>query len=639
VGYGKKLIINIDYLILSCFFVTAKNDNKNLYKEFWKNKQVSNIILSKYPNDNFSLGQTQIVNKNLQYTPINLKKCLIKGDAHENSPNSMYVEIVQNLLCIKCKDSECFGKLYPLEHIQLNRQEMKVMFNGNVTININNNVVDNDYVDFQQIDIYENEEVNYLVYEGLNNKAASLAEIIYYYNKDWFMFAEDENWYTFNGNLWVCTEKSCVDLMFLMKSTIKGVYDKLIHYYKENGNDSLKIQKIKQIIASTSDTNCKRNILAELSWIYSKRHNPERNFTDKLDSNQYLLGFRNGIYDLEKHIFRQGRPGDYVSMSTGYDYCGEHSENYPDLLKFFHDILPNEAEYEYFLLYLSHALYGNVLELFTILTGVGRNGKSKTIELLKLTFGQYFGSTSNTFITRLRPDANQPDPGLLSLAKKKILITSEPEKNCKLNTGFLKFITGRDTTTLRKCHSNNMIEFSPKFLTFLICNDIPDCDDIDNAFSRRLRCINFPIEFVDDPKTNMQKLMDTTINEKFINWRNDFMLLLISYYKKYSETKKLVPTPNILAWTNKYKEGTDLYLTYLNEQTEVYNKNIAFTELYEDFKMWFGVNNPGTLKPAYKEFKIGIEKHKAVSRVRIGEKIAMGIKKLKLIDRIYDDDE
>jgi phage/plasmid-associated DNA primase len=224
-------------------------------------------------------------------------------------------------------------------------------------------------------------------------------------------------------------------------------------------------------------------------------------------------------------------------MSTGYDYCGEHSENYPDLLKFFHDILPNGAECEYFLLYLSHALYGNVLELFTILTGVGRNGKSKTIELLEMTFGQYAGSAANTFLTRPRPDANQPDPGLLSLSKKKILITSEPEKNCKLNTGFLKFITGRDTTTLRKCHSNDMI----KFLTFLICKDIPDCDDIDNAFSRRLRCINFPIEFVDYPKTNMQKLINTTINEKFINWKNDFILILINYYKKYNETKKLIP--------------------------------------------------------------------------------------------------
>ncbi len=44
-----------------------------------------------------------------------------------------------------------------------------------------------------------------------------------------------------------------------------------------------------------------------------------------------------------------------------------------------------------------------------------------------------------------------------------------------------------------------MVEFTENFETFLICNDIPYCDDIDNAFSKRLRCINFPTEFVLEP--------------------------------------------------------------------------------------------------------------------------------------------
>ena len=46
-----------------------------------------------------------------------------------------------------------------------------------------------------------------------------------------------------------------------------------------------------------------------------------------------------------------------------------------------------------------------------------------------------------------------------------------------------------------------MVDFSPKFETLLICNDIPECDDFANAFSKRLRCIHFPTEFVDNPKS------------------------------------------------------------------------------------------------------------------------------------------
>jgi hypothetical protein len=46
--------------------------------------------------------------------------------------------------------------------------------------------------------------------------------------------------------------------------------------------------------------------------------------------------------------------------------------------------------------------------------------------------------------------------------KKRVVIASEPEKNAKLNSGFIKFITGRDSTTLRNCHSNDMIDFTTK---------------------------------------------------------------------------------------------------------------------------------------------------------------------------------
>jgi hypothetical protein len=46
-------------------------------------------------------------------------------------------------------------------------------------------------------------------------------------------------------------------------------------------------------------------------------------------------------------------------------------------------IQPNKKERDYMITYLSIGLIGNLLELFTILTGCGRNGKSNVVELLK----------------------------------------------------------------------------------------------------------------------------------------------------------------------------------------------------------------------------------------------------------------
>src|SRR6202008_3389173 len=100
---------------------------------------------------------------------------------------------------------------------------------------------------------------------------------------------------------------------------------------------------------------------------------------------------------------------------------------------------------------------------------------------------------------------------------------SEPEKKAKLNSGFIKFITGRDSTQLRECHKNEMIDFEPKFITLFVCNDILETDEIDTAFSKRLRCINFPTEFCDNPVYINQKKINTNINENFDDWRSYFM--------------------------------------------------------------------------------------------------------------------
>ena len=63
-------------------------------------------------------------------------------------------------------------------------------------------------------------------------------------------------------------------------------------------------------------------------------------------------------------------------------------------------------------------------------------------------------------LTGNRPDENSPEPSLLSLKKKRIIMVSEPEIGDNLNSGFLKAITGGDSMTLRECHKNEMIILS-----------------------------------------------------------------------------------------------------------------------------------------------------------------------------------
>jgi putative DNA primase/helicase len=415
-----------------------------------------------------------------------------------------------------------------------------------------------------------------------------------------------------------------------------NIYKTLIKFYKENDNDTKKIIKLEIIFKSLKNTVFQNNILTQLKRIFFTKNNPNRNFVKNLDLNNNLIGFTNGVYDLSLMEFREGCPSDNISMSVGYDHTENYSENYNELINFLNDIQPIQEDRDYMLMYLSTALYGNTLELFTILTGIGRNGKSKLIELIKLTFGNYFSAVPSQMFTRQRPDANNPDPGLLNLSKKKIVIASEPDKHYKLNSGFIKFITGRDTSELRQCHSNEMIEFSPKFITLLVCNDIPEIDEIDNAFCNRLRTIHFKTEFVELPITENQKKINTKINEKFNKWKSDFMLLLLKKYKEFT-TENIKPTKNILKWTNMYKENADIYLQFLNGCTEKSETHISTTELYQSFETFYRNNISKNNIPLNREFISNLKRHKKIVHIKKDGNCVNGVKLLQLKKNISVD--
>jgi hypothetical protein len=62
------------------------------------------------------------------------------------------------------------------------------------------------------------------------------------------------------------------------------------------------------------------------------------------------------LNDLENNVFREGRPDDFISKTTNNDYSHfkESNPNYHKMIKFFEQILPDEAVRKYFLLNKIH---------------------------------------------------------------------------------------------------------------------------------------------------------------------------------------------------------------------------------------------------------------------------------------------
>jgi phage/plasmid-associated DNA primase len=188
---------------------------------------------------------------------------------------------------------------------------------------------------------------------------------------------------------------------------------------------------------------------------------------------------------------------------------------------------------------------------------------------------------------------------------------------------------------LRKCHKNEMESFKANFLTFLVCNDIPDMDNMDNAFTKRLRCINFPTEFVANPTLPHQKKIDETLQTKLMLWKNDFMLLLLEYYNKF-KLGNLTPPKNVLEWTNMYKEEVDMYYNFLNDCTEDAETHVSNVQLYMVFQEWFKKNYGNEKMPNNRGFLAGIRKYKNIDKcIWVDGKTTTGIKNLSIKNDLF----
>ena len=93
------------------------------------------------------------------------------------------------------------------------------------------------------------------------------------------------------------------------------------------------------------------------------------------------------------------------------------------------------------------------------------------------------------------------------------------------------------------------------------------------------------------------------------------MLLLLEYYKNFRDNI-LHASPNVLEWTNMYKEEADKYVVFLNECTEDSEEHISNVVLYDAFKAWHKDKYPAErLLPNNREFINGIN-NKCTSGVK-----------------------
>lgn len=415
--------------------------------------------------------------------------------------------------------------------------------------------------------------------DKLDKNHVDIAEIVYEIYKHNFMFVcTDTNrrggvWYEFIGHQWIC-QPDGINLRAAIKEDIYSRYIALNAAMLERARECVESEVDKNyfvkkaeaamgIAKSLRNTPFINNVVLECQFMFR-----DLSFEAKLNSNNNLIGLGNGVYDLEGGTFRAGRPDDFISMNTMIDWIpiANQREKCEEVLRFFKDIIPNEKIREYLLKVTASCLDGfNRDEKFYILTGNGRNGKSKVIQLLQEVLGQYSVSLPIALITQKRASSGQASPEVVKMAKKRLAIFKEPDNitDSVLNMGMIKDLTGNDSISCRKLYSNDD-EFRVSSKIILMCNQLPEIASDDDGTWDRIRVINFPVHFTHKVINENDRLIDESIGQKIMGWKEPFLAILIRYYKKYRQ-EGLVEPPNVCEATMKYRERNNIFLQFVKE--------------------------------------------------------------------------
>lgn len=431
---------------------------------------------------------------------------------------------------------------------------------------------------------------------------ASIATALKIYYKDEFVCTEENGkmWYYFKNHMWYKSPRGLTLRSKLSHEFSNLYYNRLNQLTREKCEASEeeqdkyaeRIDKLGKIARGFSSNTTKTRIMNE-----SIENFYDEDFIERLDNNPNLIGFDNGIYDLENDVFRSGKPDDYVSLSTGYDFhpysIEEPDEKMTELLIFLQQIMYDSNIYNYILTFLGSTLAGkNPDELFHIFTGSGSNGKSKMMDLMKYSLGKYYSTINTTLLTKARPSSNQASPDVLGLKGKRLIVASEPEKNDKITAGFMKLLSGGDDVKARNLYSSHEIEFKPFFKMVMLCNDLPRIDSHDDGTWRRIRVGPFKSRFVDKPRKLNEYPIDRTLSDKLKDWRERMMAILLYYHRQY-KTVGLKIVKEVVEETEKYKQDTNAFAQFAKEKLCTLDPprkrgHLPINVIYNDhFKHWY----------------------------------------------------
>jgi phage/plasmid-associated DNA primase len=381
--------------------------------------------------------------------------------------------------------------------------------------------------------------------DNINNKDTSqVAKKIITYKT--LIFTLDKEWFLYNETSGIFEKKNELEIMAEMENVVEQMSKE---GFTEEWYDWI------------NKVNYKENLIKELKIKCFKRV--------ELDDNDFLLGFENGVLDLSNGIFRKGKIDEYVTMKCGVPF--EENIDTTLALEVLEGIFPDVEEREYAMNKFALCLEGyNREQMITFnYSHTASNGKSFIMERLRQALGDYSGTFPVTLLTGKMKGAGETNSSLIDFNKKRFMYCSEPEAGAKLNTNYVKLLTG-DRIKARGLYSERDMEISPTYKIYVCCNTLPNFDVYDEGIARRIRLLEYKTRFCEIPKKKNDRQLKKYSREEEMEISKGLLKLLVDKYAmmlqnnyKYDEPKHFVSLRKLYLNDNK-----DVITDLLNENFE-----------------------------------------------------------------------
>jgi len=491
---------------------------------------------------------------------------------------------------------------------------------------------------------------------------ADLAKILHMMFKDSYVCAglKADKWYRFAKHRWV--EDECGT------SLRRHISDELRTRYRLKCDDFTKIlsdklpqddgfkkyenlsNKVLEICVKLAQTTHKDHVMKEAREFF---FDPDIKFLDLLDSNPYLLCFKNGVLDIKEKVFRNGRAEDYLSKCTNIDYKKldrvRDAKIIDEINDFMEKLFPLEPLRKYMWQHLASVLVGvNLNQKLHMYVGKGENGKSVLTDLLSQVLGDYKYDAVLSLITQARQKQGQASPDIVGLKGVRYAVMQEPSKNDIINDGAMKELTSGVEPIKGRNLFSAPVSFIPQFKIVVCTNNFMKVNSQDHGTWRRIAVVDFMSLFTDTPQEGdqdkpFQFKKDESFKEKFPLWREVFMAMLVEIVL---ETQGRVdPCKMIDESSLKYKEREDHIAEFIRDKIVIdpNAKGITKTEVTTEFNHWFS-NTYGRGGPSTKEVHEYLDKRLGRFNIKLnvwsGARIRYERDDIKInLDEVNDSDD